>query len=576
MFDLFSIIGVRVNGIGLAADCRYISGRIDRPAAIRLENDRQPTAGPMTFLASKDIMNPMMTTHSKQSQFNKVWSPLARLATFFRRLQWRLTLNYALFTAVTALALGIVASGLLWYVTFWSDGMPRATARDLLRTGTVLAPYLDQTPTDQAGLDNWLHEGMAGRDNLMVRLPARDRVDDAPPPPPPPRFDRVISLAVVDRAGQVVLSYPAGEFTLNQPLLGQLTAEASGGYQAALAGVTDLAALATRSATGNSLAAAPVLGSNGQPVGAIFIEIAPPFTESEFLQFNLGQTILPVFVGVLAVGGIAGVLFGYFIARDLTRRLRVLAGAADAWSKGDFDVLVADSSGDELSQLAQHLNQMALQLQTLLQTRQELAMIDERNRLARDLHDAVKQQVFATAMQVGAALTFFDDNPAAAKSCIIETDRLVHQTQKELTSLIQELRPAALEDKGLAVAVREYVTDWSRQNNIAAEVRVKGEQPLPFLIEQTLFRVTQEALANMARHSEATLVKVHLAWEDEQVFLTLADNGRGFNPASISEKGLGLRSMRERVAAIGGQLTVTSQPEEGTRIIVLAPNSDKL
>jgi NarL family two-component system sensor histidine kinase LiaS len=223
---------------------------------------------------------------------------------------------------------------------------------------------------------------------------------------------------------------------------------------------------------------------------------------------------------------------------------------------------------------------MALQLQTMLQTRQELASLDERNRLARDLHDAVKQQVFATAMQVGAALALFEQNPAAAKKNLVETDRLVHQTQQELTRLIQELRPAALEDKGLTAALREYISDWSRQSNIAAEVRVRGEQAMPFLLEQTLFRVTQEALANIARHSRATRVEVCLAWAGEQVTLTLADNGQGFNPATIPGKGLGLRSMRERVEAIGGHLSVASQPEGGTQVMVqcdkLAPQQRKI
>ena len=373
-------------------------------------------------------------------------------------------------------------------------------------------------------------------------------------------------MAVVNPAGQVVLSYPTQTFVLGKTLL--VSAEAMAGFQAALQGQTDPNKLATHNALGNIVATAPIFGANNQLVGAIFIETVPPLQERNFLQFAVRQTILPIVLGVLVVGVVAGVLFGYFIARDLTRRLGALAGAADSWSKGDFEVLVADNSGDELGQLAQRLNQMALQLQTLLQTRQELASLDERNRLARDLHDAVKQQVFATAMQVGAALTLFEQNPPAARKNLLETDRLVHQTQQELTRLIQELRPAALEDKGLTTALREYISDWSRQNNIPAEVRVRGEQSMPFLVEQTLFRVTQEALANIARHSGATQVEVDLAWEGTQVLLTLADNGRGFNPATTSDKGLGLRSMRERVEAIGGQLSVTGRPEGGTKVAV--------
>jgi NarL family two-component system sensor histidine kinase LiaS len=506
----------------------------------------------------------MTINHPKNSLPDTLWPPLAKLWSFSQRLQWRLTLAYALFTAITALVFGIIGIALWWYLTFWV-WLPNGVANDLIRTSSFLSHYLEHTPPDQTGLNNWLDGAIVGT-RPAIPAPTGDKKD--PPPPPSPRLDRVVSVAIVDTAGQLLISYPAETFVMEEPLSAQIPHEAITGFQAALQGETNPAELATRNAAGNIVATAPIFGSNQQLLGAIFVEAVSPLQESEFLQLALRQMILPIVWVVLIVGGVAGVLFGYFIARDLTRRLYALAGAADAWSNGDFDVLVSDNSGDELGQLARRLNQMALQLQTLLQTRQELASLDERNRLARDLHDAVKQQVFATAMQVGAALTFFDQNPPAAKASLVETDRLVRQTQQELTSLIQELRPAALEDKGLTAALREYINDWSRQNNIAAELRVRGEQPLPFLLEQMLFRVTQEALANVARHSDATTVEVYLAWEGDQITLILSDNGRGFNPATTPGKGLGLRSMRERVEAIGGSLSVISQPEGGTQVIV--------
>jgi NarL family two-component system sensor histidine kinase LiaS len=155
-----------------------------------------------------------------------------------------------------------------------------------------------------------------------------------------------------------------------------------------------------------------------------------------------------------------------------------------------------------------------------------------------------------------------------AQSHLLEAERLVHQAQQELTTLIRELRPAALEGKGLAVALRDHVADWSRQSQIAAEVRVQGERPLPLMVEQTLFRVAQEALANISRHSAATAAEIHLACDAEQVTLTISDNGRGFPAAAINGKGMGLRSMRERVESLGGHLTIESEPRQGTRIEV--------
>jgi NarL family two-component system sensor histidine kinase LiaS len=198
--------------------------------------------------------------------------------------------------------------------------------------------------------------------------------------------------------------------------------------------------------------------------------------------------------------------------------------------------------------------------------------LEERNRLARDLHDSVKQQVFATAMQVGTARALIDRQPETARLHLTEAEHLVRQAQQELTTLIRELRPAALEGKGLATALRDYLVDWSRQTEITGQLRVQGEQPLPLIVEQAFFRVAQEALTNVARHSQATAVEMHLAWQEAQVTLTIADNGRGFNVMATNGKGLGLRSMRERIEAIGGELTVTSSHGSGTQITVRCQN----
>ena len=109
---------------------------------------------------------------------------------------------------------------------------------------------------------------------------------------------------------------------------------------------------------------------------------------------------------------------------------------------------------------------MAVQLQQLMVTRRELVVVDERNRLARELHDSVKQQAFAAAAQISAARKLLTHDPEKAATRIEEAERLTFDLRRELTHLIQELRPAALEGKGLAVAVRTHTENWSRQNGI--------------------------------------------------------------------------------------------------------------
>ena len=114
----------------------------------------------------------------------------------------------------------------------------------------------------------------------------------------------------------------------------------------------------------------------------------------------------------------------------------------------------------------------------------------------------------------------------------------------------------ALDGKGLVAALREYCANWSRDSGVSATVRAQGEQPLPWEVEQALFRVTQEALANVMRHSGATQVEVSVRWEPEALTLSVTDNGRGFDLAAVEGKGVGLRSMEERLAAVGGALSI--------------------
>lgn len=506
----------------------------------------------------------------------------------FRRLQWKLTLAYTLSTVMTALILAGISLALLWYINFRSNWLPSLIADSLSKSVVVLAPYLEQTPPDRAGLNNWLQRVTQG-DFLIIHIPNEDTANEYDTIPA--QLGRVIFVAIADAQGNVLAVTPATasapetalsllrpsrrDATISSaqlivpemPLRSQLAADSVEIFLTALTGETRPELLSGRDAQGNLVASVPILSSSGHLVGVIFVNLAFPIEQSEYLQTALKSLVLPITLGMVISGAMAGILFGYLIARSLTRRLRLLAGAADDWSQGNFATLTHDTSGDELGQLARHLNHMAVEMQNMLQTRQELATMEERNRLARELHDSVKQQVFATAMQVGAARALLDQNPEASKENLAEAEQLVRQAQQELTTLIRELRPAALKGKGLAAALRECVSDWSRQSHIPAEVRIRGERPLPLPLEQALYRVAQEALTNITRHSEASLVEVELVWREDQISLCIADNGRGFTISSRDGKGLGLQSMRERVEALGGELDVDSKPGAGARII---------
>lgn len=204
------------------------------------------------------------------------------------------------------------------------------------------------------------------------------------------------------------------------------------------------------------------------------------------------------------------------------------------------------------------------ELQSTQTKLQELAVVEERNRLARDLHDSVKQQVYALSMQLGAAKALLtEENPAYEP--VTEAERLAKQAGAELTTLIRELRPPSLERKTLAQALRDYITDWARRNNIETGINIDDDLSLSATEEDAFFRVVQEALSNILRHGQATQVRVELIKVNSDVLFCIVDTGKGFD-MDHAPLGVGLQSMRERLGQIGATFQVQSQPGHGTQI----------
>jgi NarL family two-component system sensor histidine kinase LiaS len=213
---------------------------------------------------------------------------------------------------------------------------------------------------------------------------------------------------------------------------------------------------------------------------------------------------------------------------------------------------------------------MAKQLQNLLRRRQDMAVSEERNRLARDLHDSAKQQALAASLELGTALTLYERDPQGARKHLAEADALVDSVRKELTNLVDELRPQSTDGLDFAKALREQALEWSQRNGIEVNIQVEGDRELSPETRETLFRIAQEALANVARHSSAAHADVILEYGTGAVTLIVVDDGCGFD-ASASHGGVGLASMQERAEALGGSLTVESAPDQGARIKVTLP-----
>jgi len=217
------------------------------------------------------------------------------------------------------------------------------------------------------------------------------------------------------------------------------------------------------------------------------------------------------------------------------------------------------------AEVARDRNQKILdELKETQQKLRELAVVEERNRLARDLHDSVKQQVFAISMQLGAARTALTETDKAYIP-VIEAEHLAQQAGAELTTLINALRPSVLESKAFVDAIQEYINEWSRQNNIQVEATIKSNIKANQDVEQALFRVLQEALSNAARHSNANNVMIEIRNESNMILLSIRDNGIGFDINNIT-KGIGLDSMQERLIAVNGQVDIISEKNIGTQV----------
>ena len=478
----------------------------------------------------------------------------------FRTLQWKLTLSYTWVTTGVAIAVFLII--LLLLASIFGLLIPNvATAfQPVLRpVAPQIAQFLEQTPPDLVGLRAWLDSSQQGNEFQVKTESGNGTV----------RFSELSFAAVIDPQGELLAIEPGDD--LNQSVKSLLFAEAVPALEQALLGETDPDRVtAVHEEVNDIFVAVPVLDSEEALLGVFIVVMDLPTDGSDFFAFNTIVALFPIVLFVFMVAGFIGTIFGFIASRGFSRRLDRLTETAAAWSEGDFSAYVQDNSGDEIGQLARRLNQMAEQLQNLVQARSELATLEERNRLARDLHDSVKQQVFATAMQLGAAQTIIDSDPETAKTHLQEAERLAQRAQQELTGLIQELRPAALAGKGLVEALRGYAEDWSRRTGIAAQVTVSGAQPLPLTVEQPLYRVAQEALANVVRHSGARSVTLHLAWQTDALTLTIVDDGRGFEETE-TVYGIGLHSMQERLAQLNGRLTISSQPDQGTQLTATLP-----
>lgn len=249
--------------------------------------------------------------------------------------------------------------------------------------------------------------------------------------------------------------------------------------------------------------------------------------------------------------------------RSKDRILGVLVVAADCDCFDDQSVrlltLMANQAG------------LVLENARLREKSTEVAVLEERNRLARELHDSVTQSLFSLSLNLEAAGQMMVNKPEKSKMLIDRSQEMAAEALAEMRSLIFELRPAALQEKGLAAALSNHINLFRRRHGLEVSLSLEGEGRLPPDLEFCLYRVAQESLTNIAKHARAKKVHVIYTVGSEEASLLVTDDGVGFDGQTTGAESFGLLGMRERVTALRGRLTITSVAGSGTTIEARIP-----
>ncbi|RAS81261.1 sensor histidine kinase [Priestia endophytica] len=305
----------------------------------------------------------------------------------------------------------------------------------------------------------------------------------------------------------------------------------------------------------------------------------------DFLSLNWFN-IPFIFFLLFAVIGI-GVVAGYSYGNPLKERLEVLFESILRYEKGNFSYRLSNLGEDEVGLIGEQLNQMASQIEKQVASLQKLstekvewrdqlrrsAVVEERQRLARELHDAVSQQLFAISMMSSAVKEMTQQDSKHLKQLTL-IEKMAGDAQNEMRALLLHLRPATLENKSLNEGLQELLQELNSKQTM--DIHWDFEDILLSKgIEDHLFRIVQEALSNVFRHSKASAVVVKLHKVHNGVYLKIIDNGVGFVQGDTKASSYGLQSITERASEVGGVAEIISLPDKGTQITVKIPIVDE-
>ncbi|RDW18199.1 sensor histidine kinase [Oceanobacillus arenosus] len=299
------------------------------------------------------------------------------------------------------------------------------------------------------------------------------------------------------------------------------------------------------------------------------------------------QSIFLFMALYIVLAAIISLYTGFKSSSTMKQRLDAMSVLIAQYANGNYETTIHFMENDELSRIANELNELGTKLQNQVRSLQRMAdekadfaksahkaaVIEERQRIARDLHDAVSQQLFALTMMAEAATKQFDKKPELAKRQIEDVSVAALQAQTEMRALLLHLRPVHLSGDTLKEGVEKLVVELERKSPIDFRLAIEDELTLSDTIEEHVFRIIQESLSNILRHANASIVDLTIMKRAKELFLHIRDNGNGFDVTKDSTRktSYGLKTMQERSEELGGTFIVRSSYDEGTYIDIRIP-----
>lgn len=292
---------------------------------------------------------------------------------------------------------------------------------------------------------------------------------------------------------------------------------------------------------------------------------------------SLGDSNLWIEYVLLLVG--TGVFVVYLVTAQLQRKIDRLHLAILQLTNGNLGERIRPLGMDPFDRIYGDFNDMASSIEKRVMLLQKIgeenvmlqaksnedAVIEERKRLARDLHDTVSQQMFAIHMSASSLAKMIERGKTDAVGPLLEQlVAMSNLTQKQLRSMIAQLRPIELEGKRLSDALDKWFPDYCRQNGLQGSMDIRLSGPLSDGIEHQLFLIIQEGMANVVKHASARHVALSLHDNGNQYVLQIHDDGQGFESDSVRVNSYGLSTMRERAQKLGGHMDVRSRAGAGT------------